>query len=789
MGSFSYFKKNTHIKIILAFIIFSGILFSIYRTTTSENLIYNPQNTSVSLDIQYSIDGLSWFYYNPLTGSPYIEKNDVVWVRLNIPYTQIENATLFLTTHNLLFDVFFDYGPPFSIYATDSLNAKPMGLINSFIEIPPSHTSDTIIIKTFNTSDPTRYLHLQASYGMLYDLIRYLFTDGVFDSVVSSVFLSIGFILMITFYKKANSEKINLYLGAFLTLYGIYILIAINPLTRSMLQNLIFWQTLSIFIIYIMFIFIMLVLSTVFPLSPKFFRLMINIILLFIIVEIINPPMVHHRPLSYILLICISLLSLYRSAVNIKNIGVKASANKIIERPYHFFVLFLFVLIWFMYYNGFGILNTTGIDYSYLYILFYILMFISIAMGLFLHSLKSFDKNVAHSTFVTLQKKLFITNILKIQSDLQKIDDFKESSDYLIDNYIHTVYVDQDAIRSNYSSNYLKHNPYETSKEKILNNISAFIAIDKSSSDSLDTQYALKIISASGIYKDFAGKLYSEVFTEEDTEIIRKCSYLNNPDFVFKDDISLILESPTKTTTTLKAIVYFYGTENFTKTQKSSFKTLLSVYSSILKNLILIDTLKNSEVDTFFNLSALSEARSKETSSHIKRVSEYSKLLGLSIGLPNKDLELLYLASIMHDIGKLSTPDAILNKPGKLTYEEFEIMKNHALEGHNMLNYLADKSELMNIAANIAHFHHEKYDGTGYYGLVGESISIYARIVALADVFDALASDRVYKKAWPLEKILKLIQDERGKHFDPVLVDKFFENLDGFLAIKNKFLD
>ena len=127
-----------------------------------------------------------------------------------------------------------------------------------------------------------------------------------------------------------------------------------------------------------------------------------------------------------------------------------------------------------------------------------------------------------------------------------------------------------------------------------------------------------------------------------------------------------------------------------------------------------------------------------------------------------------------------------MNKPGKLTEEEFEIMKTHAQLGYEMLK--GSNQDLLKTAAIIAVEHHEKWDGSGYpRGSRGEEIHIYGRITAIADVFDALGHDRVYKKAWPMENILDLFKEGRGKHFDPNLVDLFFDNLDEFLAVKESF--
>ena len=179
---------------------------------------------------------------------------------------------------------------------------------------------------------------------------------------------------------------------------------------------------------------------------------------------------------------------------------------------------------------------------------------------------------------------------------------------------------------------------------------------------------------------------------------------------------------------------------------------------------------------------------SKETTNYVKRVAKYSYLLAELCGLEKDKCTLLATASPMHDIGKVSTPDNILKKPGKLTKEEFAEMQKHTTIGYNL--FASSKADVLKTAAIVAHEHHEKYNGKGYpRGLKGDEIHIYGRIIAVVDVFDALGSERVYKKAWDLDKITTLLIEEKGKHFDPYLVDLFIENIDKFLEIRDKFKD
>jgi len=196
----------------------------------------------------------------------------------------------------------------------------------------------------------------------------------------------------------------------------------------------------------------------------------------------------------------------------------------------------------------------------------------------------------------------------------------------------------------------------------------------------------------------------------------------------------------------------------------------------------------STQKEIVYTMGEIGETRSKETGNHVKRVAEYSYTLAKLAGLDEEESELLKVASPMHDIGKVGIPDSVLKKPGKLDEQEWVVMKTHAQIGYELLKH--SKRPILQAAAIVAKEHHEKWDGSGYpQGLSGEDIHIYGRITAIADVFDALGSERVYKKAWEMEKILALFQEEKGKHFDPQLVELFFAHLDQFIAIKEQYKD
>lgn len=220
-----------------------------------------------------------------------------------------------------------------------------------------------------------------------------------------------------------------------------------------------------------------------------------------------------------------------------------------------------------------------------------------------------------------------------------------------------------------------------------------------------------------------------------------------------------------------------------------AFNTMIGGMDRALEEITALNKeIEDTQREVVFTMGSIGESRSKETGNHVKRVAEYSKLFAVYYGLDENEAEMLRQASPMHDIGKVAIPDAVLNKPGRFDEEERRIMDTHAALGYDMLKHSG--RELLLMAATVAYEHHEKWDGSGYpRGLSGEAIHIYGRITALADVFDALGSARVYKKAWEDEQIFTLFKEERGKHFDPSLIDIFFNHLDEFLMIREHLRD
>ncbi|HBX37860.1 MAG TPA: two-component system response regulator [Pseudohongiella sp.] len=205
-------------------------------------------------------------------------------------------------------------------------------------------------------------------------------------------------------------------------------------------------------------------------------------------------------------------------------------------------------------------------------------------------------------------------------------------------------------------------------------------------------------------------------------------------------------------------------------------------------SLVHTNELRETRLQIVQRLGLAAEYKDNETGLHVIRMSHFSRVLARAAGFSEAAQEELLHAAPMHDIGKIGIPDAILAKPGKLDAAEWDVMKQHPVIGAHIIG--EQSTGLLHTARQIALYHHEKWDGSGYpHGLKGEEIPVEARIVAIADVFDALVSARPYKPAWPVEKAIALIQEEAGRHFDPELVELFLQQLPELLEIKERWAE
>ena len=291
------------------------------------------------------------------------------------------------------------------------------------------------------------------------------------------------------------------------------------------------------------------------------------------------------------------------------------------------------------------------------------------------------------------------------------------------------------------------------------------------------------ILAATGHFEGFVGKSLQQVIPESvmvhlARAIVQEVSFFEGDTFV----------GYFATRTGSKHLLYLKGCRNLTELDKDLIRIFSTNVAIAFENIDLNREIVETQKEVIYTLGEVIESRSKETGNHVRRVAEYSYLLALKSGLDEDQAEILRLASPMHDVGKVGIPDAILFKPEKLSREEYQTIRYHTQIGYEILKN--SNREIMRAAVISAQQHHERWDGKGYpRGLKGEEIHIFGRITGLADVFDALIHERVYKAAWDVGRVLDYVRQERGKHFDPGLVDIFMDNIDEIMAINNQFPD
>ncbi len=347
-----------------------------------------------------------------------------------------------------------------------------------------------------------------------------------------------------------------------------------------------------------------------------------------------------------------------------------------------------------------------------------------------------------------------LETIIRSTSDLFEKTQFNSFATGVLEQLISLLQLDADSIYLNISS------------------ISAFQDIE-------DRDYS--IMAATG---DFSGDVNHSLKESIPTEILEKLNKaVKNQESVFSENSFI---GYLETQKGEHSLIYLQWQRELSDIDRK----LISIYASnvaiAFENISLNKDIIATQKEVIFTLAELVEGRSKETANHIRRVAAICCLIAEKMGLSDNDIEMLRLSAPMHDIGKIGTPDSILNKPGKLTYEEYEIMKEHATLGYTV--FKNSNKNMMRAAAIIANEHHEKWNGKGYpSGLVGEDIHIYGRITALADVVDALTNKRCYKEPWEMERVISLLKEERGEHFDPQVVDVFLDSIEEYREIQRVY--
>jgi response regulator RpfG family c-di-GMP phosphodiesterase len=296
-------------------------------------------------------------------------------------------------------------------------------------------------------------------------------------------------------------------------------------------------------------------------------------------------------------------------------------------------------------------------------------------------------------------------------------------------------------------------------------------------------EQGLRILAGTGAYAGAGGKLARDVVEPDVLEILDRALREKKSAYSSRGFVGYF-----GTHGGAENVLYLSSDAPISLVDREVVELFCRNVSIALDNLFLKEEMERNQREMVVTLSEAIESRSLETGNHVRRVAEYSKLLARLIGLPELEAQMLFLASPLHDAGKIAIADGILNKPGPHSTAEAGLMRTHAEAGRKIFE---DRDvPVLKAAAIVAGQHHERWDGEGYPGrLKGEEIHVFGRITALADVFDALCSRRCYKEPWTIERVISHLRAERGGHFDPKLVDVFMDNLDRFLEIRGRFVD
>ena len=307
--------------------------------------------------------------------------------------------------------------------------------------------------------------------------------------------------------------------------------------------------------------------------------------------------------------------------------------------------------------------------------------------------------------------------------------------------------------------------------------------VDSTGVAALETGQKVRVVAAIGEYKSLIGKAPSDSIPKPILEDWLK-STETGYSIIKRNEVIVSFT----TDDNHKSLLYLHSHKLITDDAKNLIELFVQNIAIAHENLRLWQEVEETQTEIISMLSGAVETRSKETGNHIIRVSKICELLARKYGLSDDDIYAIKLASPLHDIGKVGIPDLILNKPGKHTPEEWEIMKTHSLLGAQVLSN--SKRPIIQSGAIIALQHHEKWDGSGYpNGLVGDDIHIFARITGIADVFDALCSKRCYKQPWTVDDTMQLIREQSGSHFEPKLVQLMEDNLETIIQIQNAHSD
>ncbi len=793
MNDFFIIKKIKNsakiLPIIFATILVIGFFFSVYQfsvlSTKAINVNGHIDGTVPIEKIEFSFDKTNWAPYVDFFRLSKFDRNDTMYIRGTFPKKIIVSPVMELHTKNNYAALYVDG----KLWDSNLKNysERASGDVYNIFNLEHDYPGKDFLIE------------LKANKSQNIGLINsieirnkfYVYADNIYLGLGLTIFsifsIIIGFIITLTIVsKKYRLDGIH-YIGIFSILVGLFWYSNTNIFSNVFFQNN---YASTIFSYFIMYLFPLPVIKYIKNFDRVNSPLYNNIFFYYLIVLIFILTcdmtgiisLEDWFPYTTIFFVIIILMALYIYTFKLFNkvtYNVKTQYDNLTKYTLPLFIIETLAIT----YDIYIIFNTSNIiSKNYLTPLTHTI-FLLFNIYIISKDLKRFNESFILTSENVKINKICINKLVYYQSHLfANLSYSTLKNDYIniISDFLYPT-KNQFKIPIKNLISEATYNDFYKNHDDFLLYSSSYIYMTKPESIFSTNDEKAIIISASGIYTPY---INTDPYETMGPTMIKKLNLsLSSGDTITKDSIILKIGS----SEAQHGVMVFENIGYLSDNQIALLESYMSTVAILLENDFLLNIAKKSQANTVFNLNEFSELRSKETGNHIRRVSLYSRLIGSKLGLAENDLETLHLASSMHDIGKINIPDAILNKPGKLTDEEFTVMKTHSYEGFKILRNI--KNPIMEAGSIVAYYHHERYDGKGLYGLKGEEIPIFARIVAVADVFDALFSKRVYKDAWHLQSILELFDSERDKQFDNKIVEILFENIDELLEIKNNFSD
>lgn len=783
--------------LVVAAVSFAVCFCAIAKTTYKFNGGFS--DISALENMQYSLNGDDFYSFDDfesLEGK--FLKNDLI-IKGTINTDDFINPVLVIRTNSNYYDAFVD--------GENILSKEKDHIFNNFISIdfasiPEYYDGKDVEIFLFSNNPKNICKDVQIYTTNKYYLISQLFIDGLFNTLFC-VFAAITGVLLLLSYISPRYRRYGLYvIGYLMLLVSIMCLFSFNKFIILLVDNLYLISILPVLCVCQVPICILLfiqrydVSNREFKRHKMFLRFYIVLTIIGLALEILD--LIYTK--TFLLFIACMMFIITATCLKVLfNIVFCSAENNIITsnlelqnnynyktKNYHKFdshILGKYIPILF---SMFLVVNMVSIilyiifDNTSMYIVPFSIAvtFIVIALStVFAFDLKVVNDVVTTSQEIRLLNKNRIDLLISKQMEIFNVDNIEDICFKFINGIKEAVFpykvnekdelnIRTSSVREKYIKDY---NVFVTS--------SSLVCIKKQKVYENDPEYEVFIGTG-----QFEGYSIIEYTRNNPTKEFEQIDAIMNQNTRFSDAdvVSYVGDYQN-----IEGIVLIRDLDGIEPIVKSLLGLYVKTCATVIENILILSKAKYDRQDILYNLNEISELRLQQKGNHIRRICIYSRILAEKLGFSEKDTKILELAASMHDIGKIGITDKILNKPGKLTPTEFDIIKSHTQMGYESLTGI--NNDVILSAASIAKYHHEKYNGTGYFGLKGNQIPIGARIVAVADVFDALSVKKIYKDPWGIEKIVELFEKEKNKHFDAEIAKILIDNIDEFIAVRDKY--